>query len=555
MLGKIYTDFYHKHPLLINLHVLITIFILPLEIIVFSVFTKRIFEHLHNKKFTVFLKILVIFIILLFIIQLLYTTREYIDSKIIPKFDTNTRNILFELIIKNYQNNKKSSTAEELLNIHKISSILYHNYENFINFLLPFFIGFIIFSCYLFWIKIQIGIMGFLFSSVYLLLFIVWFVRLSENSSWRRKKETSLFDVIEDILTNQENIYISKTENIEYEHIKLKNKELEDIKNKEMYELTIFKFIFIVLLCFFFIFLFLYSYTLFQEKSIPIWKLISFLAILILFCKTSISFLSVTPKAIHHFGSLSHVREYINNDHFSSSSFKKNDNQKTLGLSLVENKKDKKQYTIIFHDVSFQYPSAKSPILQNISLTIPYLSQVLIYGKIGTGKSTIAKLIMKMISPTHGKITIGGVDLHDWKQVPVSYMNQNNILFHRSMFENIFYGVAKLNESKDGSILTYQQKKDLSIFQKKFSFLYDLSKNVGRYGNNLSGGQRRIIFLLRCFFQDSPIMILDEPTANLDETSIEGVLFIIKHMKNKKTLICISHDPILISTFQTRYEI
>lgn len=534
MQNKIYQEFYYDNFHLVNIHIFLTLIILPLELVVFSVFTKLIFDQLHNKNFTLFFKVLTVFIICLFIIQLIYSSKEYVESMIIPKFETKSRNDIIKEILSQ-PNHDYSTLAEQFSNIQKIPNTMYRYYENFLNFIFPFVVGLLIFSIYLFWVYIPFGILGILFFSLYLSLFYFWFLRLSQISDNRRQYENILYQKYEDILNNHENIVISNTILYEWELIRKYNLELETTKNSEIYYSNLFKFIFSFLLCLFFLLLFLilfYRYRL-NTTLIPLWKIISFLTILILFCKTCLSLLHYAPKCIYHSGSYQNITDYFKNMppiHPSTNPSIKN----TFS-----------SYDVHFNHVWFKYSQKSSWVLKDFNLYIPFKTRMLISGHIGSGKSTLGKLLIGLIYPTKGSITINSIDIHKFSQIPVSYMNQNNILFDRTIKENILYGCANKKEAE----------KILDSFVSKFYFLKDLMMSVGRSGSNLSGGQRRIIFLLRCFFQDKPIVIVDEPTANIDLENIDFVIELLNLLSSFKTLICISHDPILESHFPIHIRI
>lgn len=119
-------------------------------------------------------------------------------------------------------------------------------------------------------------------------------------------------------------------------------------------------------------------------------------------------------------------------------------------------------------------------------------------------------------------------------------MSQNTILFSkRTVLENILYN------SKEKITATELTKR----FHLPKNFRDILNKKVLHHGINISGGQKRLILLLRCFFHSAKIFILDEPTDNLDEDLTKIVLKLIKELQKSHTVICISHDTRTSSIF------
>jgi ABC-type multidrug transport system fused ATPase/permease subunit len=237
-----------------------------------------------------------------------------------------------------------------------------------------------------------------------------------------------------------------------------------------------------------------------------------------------------------------------------------NDFLKTL---ILDNYKDRANlsmlnvYDIQFKNVSFLYPNTSKNILKDFNLEIPKNKIISIYGNSGSGKTTFIKLIFGIENPTSGKVTIGGKNIKDYdiKDIRkyIAFVDQNTSnLFNRSIFENIIYG----NNYSEKNKLKHKQEikniflkynlynifKSLDKDKSKWSFL---DQNVGKLGNKLSGGQKKIIHLLRISLNDiAKIVILDEPSNGLDENTRNSVIEYITNMKmNGKTVLIISHDP------------
>jgi ABC-type multidrug transport system fused ATPase/permease subunit len=208
--------------------------------------------------------------------------------------------------------------------------------------------------------------------------------------------------------------------------------------------------------------------------------------------------------------------------------------------------------TIIFTNVSFRYDNHF--ILNDFTITIPEKKIIGLFGPSGSGKSTFIKLIFGIEKASSGSIQIGGYNLLTKNSSNIrkfiSYMNQNtNNLFNKTVFENITYGIV--NEEKQ---LLRQKIKDLLIqfdLYKVFSNLdgdsYQFSfldKSVGKLGENLSGGQKALIHLLRLGLNTfSKIIILDEATAALDDNTRDNIIEYIRHLnKLGKSIFIVTHD-------------
>lgn len=171
---------------------------------------------------------------------------------------------------------------------------------------------------------------------------------------------------------------------------------------------------------------------------------------------------------------------------------------------------------IEFVDVTFTYPNNEVPALKNISFVINPGEKVAIIGRIGSGKSSIQKLILGLYEPDSGQILIDGIDI---KQIDpadlrknMSYVSQDIMLFRGTVKDNITY---RATHATDGAMIRAAQISGTSEFIKKHPKGYEMP--IGERGQGLSGGQRQSIGIARAFLLSTPIMLLDEPTNAMDQ--------------------------------------
>jgi len=206
-------------------------------------------------------------------------------------------------------------------------------------------------------------------------------------------------------------------------------------------------------------------------------------------------------------------------------------------------------------NVNFSYSNNSKNILENVNLKIYKNKSIIVLGDNGSGKSTLLNLISGLIEPTKGKIIIDkNYDLYsnrkNWFN-DISYVQQNIFLLDATIKQNIVLcDESKINFNKLNKIL------DALKIQRNFKNLKDyLNTRVGPDGLILSGGQKQIISLARALYKDSNILILDEPTFALDVENVELVKKIIIDLKNKKTIIMVTHDSSFLSYFDLIYKI
>lgn len=194
---------------------------------------------------------------------------------------------------------------------------------------------------------------------------------------------------------------------------------------------------------------------------------------------------------------------------------------------------------IDFDRVSFSY-NQEMQVLNDVSFKIKAGQMIGVVGPTGSGKSTIVSLIPRFYDPVAGKVTIDGIDLRDYKirglRNQIAYVLQETVLFHGTVADNIAYG--KGNATRD-EIVAAAKLANADEFIAKMPHGYETI--VGERGDTLSGGQRQRIGIARAIIRNSPILILDEPTAALDSESEKLVIDALMKLMRGRTVITIAH--------------
>lgn len=193
---------------------------------------------------------------------------------------------------------------------------------------------------------------------------------------------------------------------------------------------------------------------------------------------------------------------------------------------------------IEIQNLSFSY--GENEILKNLNIYVKKNEIMGIRGESGCGKSTLLKMIMRFWTPDTGKIKLGGLDLENintkslWDNI--SYMTQTTEFFEGTIRDNLL--IAKSNASDDE---IYKALEEASILDFINKLEYGLDTFIAEVGDNFSGGERQRLGLARCFLKNAPILLLDEPTSNLDVLNEQLILRAIKNNIKNKTVILVSH--------------
>ncbi len=201
-------------------------------------------------------------------------------------------------------------------------------------------------------------------------------------------------------------------------------------------------------------------------------------------------------------------------------------------------------------DVSFRY--GEKPILAHLSLEIPQGKITGILGKSGCGKSTLLKLIMRFWDKDGGRILLSGTDVTAINTKSLreneSYCTQETHLFHDTIGNNI--RIAKLGAT-DEEIIAAAKKASIHDFIAALPHGYDT--RIGELGDTLSGGEKQRIGLARAFLSDAPLMLLDEPTSNLDSIN-EGIILKALDDAKDKTIVLVSHRKSTLGICDSLYQ-
>lgn len=200
---------------------------------------------------------------------------------------------------------------------------------------------------------------------------------------------------------------------------------------------------------------------------------------------------------------------------------------------------------IEFRDVHFHYPESEEQALRGINLSIKPGEHVAIIGRVGSGKSTLQKLILGLYAPTKGAVLLDGVDLRQLDpadlRCSLGYVAQDSTLFYGSLRENI---TIRAPYADDSALVAAAELAGLTEFVNSHPQGFDMI--VSERGESLSGGQRQSIAIARSVLLDPPIMLLDEPTSAMDFISETQLKERIDRFGQHKTMIIVTHRSSLM---------
>ena len=222
--------------------------------------------------------------------------------------------------------------------------------------------------------------------------------------------------------------------------------------------------------------------------------------------------------------------------------------------ALNENQEIVFENEINISNINFQYLTGKI-LLTNVNLNIKKGTTVGIIGKSGAGKSTFLNIFTGLLKPTKGSILVDSIDIATamklWRK-KIGYVSQDIFLLDSSIAENIAFGIPKEN-------IDYNKVKNCIILAELDTYIRELKEGlnttVGEKGVRISGGQRQRLGLARALYHEPDILILDEATNSLDINTENTILNTLKNLKNKFTILIISHHENPLKIADVVYEL
>ena len=236
------------------------------------------------------------------------------------------------------------------------------------------------------------------------------------------------------------------------------------------------------------------------------------------------------------------------------------EHEKNIRLVEMENTGKAEQKIITLNseikveNLEFSYPDTESPVLSNVSIQIPKNYSAAVIGPSGAGKTTFVDLILGILTPQKGDITVDGIDIHEgmrsWHD-KIGYIPQTIYMLDDTIRNNIAFGDSE--EIDDERIWEALRKAQLEEFIKEME--EGLDTVIGEAGVRLSGGQRQRIGIARALYRQPEVLVLDEATSALDNETEAAVMEAIDSLQGKMTMLIIAHRLSTIQNCDIVYKV
>lgn len=524
-------DYLSQNKALIAFFIIVTLLTFPIETIVIPEFYSKLYVAIGNKKTTDNIKrvgrIIVIIIGIWLIIQGFYFLKNWMLSKILPKYLEFTRKKLFVKIIENYENNYKDiKVGKNVSRIFELTRELKDLFYYLAAVLLPLIMTTLIVVIYFFFIDWKIGIAALCSLFVFFLVNVLLGIKIVKLSSYREGVYLNMTESVYDSFDNLMNVYlnnektneISKTQKIQDLHTSLYKKQLNLVSNMEISSSIISIIIFALIIGIAF---YNYKKGIFANK-----KFITVSLITIYFMGFLINMSGWTPPELLRTGVLKQSEPFLKSIlNKEKTSYIKNPNING---------------NIKFDKITYSYGQGTIPIFSNFSFLVKKGEKVAILGPSGSGKTTLMKILLGLHKVQKGSVLINNININkinpEFLREKVNYINQRTGLFNGTVLDNMKYG----NKISNKKLVALLKKYELDVnFSRLKKGVYS---NVGVQGREVSGGMQKIIMNVRGILKTGNIIVFDEPLAGLDANTRIKMIKLIKDLSKDKTLIVITHD-------------
>ena len=467
------------------------------------------------------------------VIQTFNLANSYLNTYLMPKFQSYIRQYFFNKIIDSYsQDYKELELGQIIAKIIRSPGIIQNIFIEIRDFV---FRNMFVTSANAIYLYYHHPLLSVVFLICISVIYITSYFYYNSCHVYVKKTEDAydkVHEQIQDTLSNLLSIYTCQKSTDEKKRVEKFNNTTSNSQTETGMCNNKFRVIFSIIYVIVFLALNYSAYYLYKEGKI---KLKAIVSIFILnysifghlsdFYYDAYSFMNVYTK-------VDHITNFI-------------ESMPSIGKTKTKKISNPKDITIEFKNVYFTHPNTKKPIYEDLNLIIPPGQSLAIMGSIGSGKSTAMKLLVSLQKHQKGNIIINGSNLNDLNlnnvRKNIIYVPQHPILFNRTLWDNLSYGIEGETPEAVYKILKENGLHDIeSVYREK------MYKEVGKLGSNLSGGQKQLVWLIRCMLRPSSVIILDEPTSALDENSRRNVENVIKTLSKTRTLIIITHDKELL---------
>ena len=521
-------EFLYENPVYI-VTTIVFMMLIPINDIYMSKLYGNLFESIQQNNFSMN-KMVTILGVTAFL-QIGYALMDLNDSKMIPLFQHKCK----EIFLKNVFDDQKES-YKELLTGDLLSKILRSQhvvtswYSKLTTFVIPHILEFVFTAGYFFSIDFQLGLSFVVMLVIFIVVMVVSPQSTNEISQKSDSALSAIHEEIDDILTNYLSVHKEDKLDSELERLYQKKQTFVKIYNKTVLITLYYR---LALTGAMLLFLYVFtnrSFELLKSKSMSKGMFFGLIMMITHLIGNFLWMIDTIRDIVFDYGTI------------KNSNFLRKNTPEEKTPEYCDPLDDSKPIPILkIENVYYKYKSQKKWALEKVNISVEQGETILVVGEIGSGKTTLIKMMLRLLKPSQGSLYLNGQCYKEFSvkslYKKIGFMPQNCILFNRSILENIRY---------DNENVTKKQVLELLHKFGIMKHFENLEKGIdsmaGKNGMNLSGGQRQLVWFIKLYLKNPDIIIMDEPTASIDHQTKDLFKTIITDFMKDKTVIIVTHD-------------
>ncbi len=519
MIANTLLSFIKKHPWLVLLNVAMMAFVPINEVLLPYMYGKMINDILTNKAVLTLLTLGVV----IATTQTGFLLRDKINEKFIPTLESFIKTEFIDIILDKYNTDFDTLTTGDIIyKMTKIPDIIIYWFQWINDYILPYMIVFLTAIIYFLRFDMVIATIFVTFLIVLISIFLITPKVCMKHAQSNDEVFSNLHEKLEDIIHNMPSIYSSNTKSQELEMLKESGTIYSHHFAKTASCTRNFKGFMIPFTTGLVVLFVLRSKYLIDNKLVNHKSFVPMFVVLTSMLSSIFWLIDIMRYSVFDIGCLTNMNDLLQ---------KPKSKQRTIFNHRPPNE------AIGLQNVTFSYKGRK--ILDNLSINFSTGQSTAIVGPIGAGKTTILKILLGFHIPQHGDAYLQGrwyreLNIRTIRNT-IGYVPQNPVLFNNTVLYNIMYG----NRTTEAEVTEFIKRLKIDP-----TFL---NRQVGKNGMHLSGGQRQLVWCLRVFFKNPQVILMDEPTASMDQETKNTLLLLLSTLMKNRTVIIVTHDKYLLN--------
>lgn len=460
-------------------------------------------------------------------------TRKYTEDTIVPSFTKHVREHLYKSVMKSHRSDRQVELGKLLDVISNFPYVIRSAAIDVIRTYLPYTIALIVLIGYIFSIDKQFGYLQIVTFVIYVIT--IWF--MSKNCIKTSKESyvdyMNLSETVQDKIINIESVYAAQQENSEIENYNKQNSKNMDTYRENLRTLWRLRVCEELIIGASFV---IFNYMIIKRNIPKKTAIALYVAEIYYFIRILQTTQSNIVGLFMLIGEGKAMTDFMDTLALEGNEENTDNNVKNKGrITKTHISQSIGGQSLVIENAWFRYDYSGPWVLEDFNFSASTGDKIWIKGSSGCGKSTLFKLILGGLTLNKGVIKLFGNSDPNTIRENTSVVDQHTKLFHDTVMRNIMYG----NNATENDVKRILKRLDTNIFDKLQDGLYT---DAGVGGENLSGGQRQLTILLRCYFRPATIVLMDEPISAIDEENMEVILKAIDLISRGRTLLVISHS-------------